>query len=293
MCVGQLCVSGCLGDPECDYLDGDCTIGICNIGVCEQYPFNEGNDCVTGELCKQDGQCTAGACIEDDLDCTALDADCSMGVCDLMTGECVVEVVNEGMPCTDAEGCAIAPYCTAGLCEDPNAGALFYEPFANNMAGWTLETNCAIGNAVAGCGDPGLDHTPTDDNGVAGVVLGGCAPQVVHPYYCLTSPPMDTTALPAVWMTYYRDLYSDYTPYMKNTLEVYNGSSWVILFETLGSPGVNDLDWTYFGYNVSAYSNAAMQFRWCYNIQSGGVFARGSWTVDDVTVSASECNGGD
>jgi len=122
---------------------------------------------------------------------------------------------------------------------------------------------------------------------------GACLPDVLHSYYCLTSPPIDTTALPAVWMTYYRELDSDYTPYMKNVLEVYNGNSWVILFETFGPPGVADANWTYFSYDVSAYSNANMQFRWCYNITSNFILSVGGWTVDDFTVSAAECNGGD
>jgi hypothetical protein len=94
-------------------------------------------------------------------------------------------------------------------------------------------------------------------------------------------------------MTYYRDLYSDYTPYMKNKLEVWNGASWVILYETFGSPGVNDAAWTYFGYDVSAHANANMQFRWCHNIGSNGAFSRGSWNVDDVTVAKNQCNAAD
>ncbi|HLT40459.1 MAG TPA: hypothetical protein VK034_29470 [Enhygromyxa sp.] len=293
MCIGQLCVTGCLGDVECDYLDDGCMQGICNIGKCEQHPLPPGSSCTTGEICKQDGECVQGECIEQDLDCTEFDSGCTLGSCDLETGECVLNIVNEGMPCDDAEGCAIAPYCISGECLDPDGGALFYEPFANNDAGWTLGPNWQIGPAAAGCGNPGTDHSPTADNGVAGVLPGACLPDVLHSYYCLTSPPIDTTALPAVWMTYYRELDSDYTPYMKNVLEVYNGNSWVILFETFGPPGVADANWTYFSYDVSAYSNANMQFRWCYNITSNFILSVGGWTVDDFTVSAAECNGGD
>ena len=49
--LGDICVTGCLGDPDCDYLDEPCKIGICNIGVCEQYDGNDGADCVTGHVC--------------------------------------------------------------------------------------------------------------------------------------------------------------------------------------------------------------------------------------------------
>src|SRR5690606_33438401 len=127
------------------------------IGVCEQYPANNGQSCETGEICKSNGECQAGECVEEDLDCSDFDSDCTVGVCDLDTGECVLEVTNESMPCADADGCAIAPFCSAGVCADPDGGALFYEPFANNDAGWTLDTNWQIGPTSANCGDPATD----------------------------------------------------------------------------------------------------------------------------------------
>ena len=292
-CDNGVCVAPCLGDVDCDYLDGPCLQGICNIGICEQFPANPGGDCTNDEICMANGQCVDGVCVETPLDCTEFDSDCTMGFCDMDSGECAVENINEGMPCAGAVGCTSNPVCGDGVCDDPNGGALFYEDFADNSAGWTLETNWAIGATFAGCGDPATDHSPTDDNGVAGVVLGGCAPTVIHPDYCLVSPVIDTAGLGEVWMTYYRHLWSDYTPYMQNTLSVYNGNSWVILYQTQGSPGIDDGMWTYRPFDVSAYANANMQFRWCYNIGSNGVFSRGSWNVDDVTVAASECNGAD
>jgi hypothetical protein len=294
MCIGNTCVSGCLGDIECAHLDEPCLKGFCNIGACIQYPVNDNLSCATGEVCRTGGTCNAGECVEQDVDCSEFDSGCTAGVCDLDTGECMGAIVNEGLPCYDIAGCFESATCSEGVCANPVGGPLFYEEFANNDAGWELGPNWEIGSAVAGCGDPGIDHSPSANNGVAGVVLGGCAPTgAIHPYYCLTSPIIDTSGMPSVWMTYYRDLWSDYTPFMKNTLEVYNGASWVMLFETLGPPEVNDSEWIYFAYNVSAYANPDMRFRWCYDIQSLGVFQRGSWNVDDVTVALSECNGGD
>jgi hypothetical protein len=292
-CVDNMCFSGCIDDEACADLNDECNVGVCNAGMCETAPANEGGDCASGDLCLVNGMCTAGACMEEPLDCTGLDDQCSVGVCNPDDGSCVAEVANEGMACDDGDSCSDAEVCTAGECIDPGGGTLFYDEFANNNAGWTLGTEWQIGSAVLGCGDPGTDHTLTDNNGVAGVVLGGCATISLHDYYCLTSPIIDTAGQASVWMTYYRDLYSDFTPYMKNKLEVFNGVSWVILFETFGSPGVNDANWTYFGYDVSAHANANMQFRWCHNIGSSGAFSRGSWNVDDVTVAKNQCNAAD
>jgi hypothetical protein len=107
-------------------------------------------------------------------------------------------------------------------------------------------------------------------------------------FYCATSPVVDTSALPSVFVNYWRDLYSDYTPYMKNKIEVWNGNAWVIIFETFGFE-VNDAAWLNFSYDITAHKNAAMRVRWCYNIGNAGAYNRGSWNVDDVTIGQVSC----
>jgi len=204
----------------------------------------------------------------------------------------VAAPANEGNACDDGQSCTANDVCTDGVCTDPdNPDAyLFFEPFADNSANWTLGTNWSIGTAVAGCGDPGTDHTPTNDNGIAGVVRGGCAPagNNINTFFCLTSPAMDSSALPSVFVNYWRDLYSDYTPYQKNKIEVWNGNAWVIIFETFGAPETNDPNWLNFSYDVTAHKNAAMQVRWCYSA-APGAFQRGSWNVDDITIGQVSC----
>ncbi len=71
------------------------------------------------------------------------------------------------------------------------------EDFSDNSAGWTLGTEWQIGPAVvAACSqqasDPAQDHTPTADNGIAGVVIGGCAGTAVHDFHYLESPAVNT-----------------------------------------------------------------------------------------------------
>ncbi|WP_196811806.1 S8 family peptidase, partial [Dolichospermum circinale] len=76
----------------------------------------------------------------------------------------------------------------------------FSDDFANNSKGWTLGTEWQIGAATASTGhvygnpDPGTDNTPTADNGVAGVVIGGNASTAaLHDFYYLTSPVINTS----------------------------------------------------------------------------------------------------
>ena len=288
-CVDGYCFSGCIDDEACASLTDDCSVGVCNEGMCEAAPANEGAACASGGLCLVNGLCNAGTCIEEWLDCTHLDAQCVQGNCNPDDGSCVATPVLEGMACDDDDNCTAAEVCTAGECIDPIGGAIFYEEFANNNAGWTLDNEWELGPAVTGCGDPGTDHSPTANDRVAGVNIGGCAVTSYHSYYCLTSPIIDTAGQTSVWMTYYRDLYTDSLPWMKHKLEVWNGNAWVILFETFWTE-VNDLAWQYVGYDVSAHANANMRFRWCHSIVRFGGFNRGSWNVDDVTVAPVECN---
>lgn len=39
--------------------------------------------------------------------------------------------------------------------------------------------------------DPSEDHSPSDDNGIAGFVIGGSTGNELHPPYYLTSPIVD------------------------------------------------------------------------------------------------------
>src|SRR5262249_27227462 len=138
---------------------------------------------------------------------------------------------------------------------------LFSEGFANNAAGWNLGPEWQIGAATASSGhvyagpDPANDHTATSDDGVAGVVIGGHASTpALHSFSYPTSPAVNTaSATGTLAFEYYRWLNSDYTPYMQNTVEVFNGSTWVTLWATGGSPGVSDSSWAYQSFDITSY----------------------------------------
>ena len=92
-----------------------------------------------------------------------------------------------------------------------------------------------------------------------------------------------------VELEFWRWLNSDYTPYMQNIVEVFDGAAWQVVWETGGFPGVQDAAWTPVAYDVSAYANAAMQVRIGFNIGSNSVYTCSGWNVDDLTVNGVSC----
>jgi hypothetical protein len=178
--------------------------------------------------------------------------------------------------------------------EPGRAATVFFEDFSDNSAGWTLGPEWAIGSATASAGhvyggpDPASDHTPTADNGVAGVVIGGNASLAVHPFYYLTSPAISVTGLPDATLEFYRWLNSDYTPYMQNIVEVFDGVGWHTLWITGGDPGVQDSAWTHQAFDITAYQNANLMLRFGFQIDSGGVFTVSSWNLDDVSITSKD-----
>jgi hypothetical protein len=170
---------------------------------------------------------------------------------------------------------------------------LFTESFANNTQGWTLGTEWGIGSATASAGqgygnaDPATDNTPTADNGVAGVVIGGHATTTLHPAYYLTSPVINLAGTSNVTLNFARWLNSDYTPYMQNTIDVYDGSTWVNIWQTGGAPGIQDNAWTPQTFNISAYVNANFQVRFGVAVGNAGAFTVSSWNIDDVEITSS------
>ena len=121
------------------------------------------------------------------------------------------------------------------------------------------------------------------------MIGGNTSTASVHSYYYLTSPIFDGSGFTGIELSLWRWLNSDYTPYMQNRVEVYNGVEWVVLWETQGSPGVQDSEWAQMTFDVSEHANDAMQMRVGFSVGSTGVYTCGGWNVDDVTVTVTEC----
>lgn len=320
------CINGvveCTPDAQaaaevCNNTDDDCD------GVVDNGNPGGGAACATGLL----GVCAQGVknCVNGVVECTP-NAMPGTEVCNAKDDDCD-GTIDEGNPgggaacqtgipgvCADGTmtcqgGQVICKQnvqpgpeiCNNGLDDNcdgiPDAAPVdyFFEDFSDNSAGWTLGTQWAIGSTLVSSGqnygyaDPALDHTATVDNGVAGVVLGGNASTAIHSAYYLTSPAIDLTVAPGpVYLSYYRWLNSDYAPYMVNTVEVFNGTSWAVIWQSGGSPGVQDTAWNKQFHTVTQYKNAAFQVRFGFSVSSGA-YTVSQWNVDDVQLTNVQCN---
>jgi hypothetical protein len=171
----------------------------------------------------------------------------------------------------------------------------FVETFANNDAGWTLDEEWQIGPAMTSTGheignpDPGTDTTPTMDNGVAGIVIGGNASIEVHGFRYLTSPPIDGTTGPgtSLILSFNRWLNSDRMPWMNNRVEVWDGDSWEVVWES-GMTTITDNAWVPQSFDITAYQNAALRVRFGISTGTDGQnlsWIVSSWNIDDVSVT--------
>ncbi|MEZ4294513.1 MAG: hypothetical protein R3B70_06025 [Polyangiaceae bacterium] len=325
VCINGMCTQG--KPVDCTFLNTDCTVGVCDpaAGGCTAIPVNDGFACDDGLFCTINDSCQAGTCVGGAPMPCAPPGGCFVGFCDEATDKCTSMPGNNGAACDDGSPCTAATTCTNGVCgggtpandgaacddgtsctsgETCNAGLCaggvgptiyFADDFKDNSKGWTLGPEWEIGPAkasVPGVGnpDPAMDHTPTADNGIAGVVIGGNASTNLHDYYYLESPAFDTSgAAGSVILGFYRWLNSDYDPFMHNRIEVYNGNQWITLFTSGGPPGIMDNAWTYVEFDLTAYKNASMRVRFGFDITSGGVFTIGSWNIDDVLVASAGC----
>lgn len=292
MCMtGKTCQGGfCLGGTpkDCNYLNVGCTNGLCDPGT---------------------GQCY-GQAVQPGDTCLQVQAECQVGVC-TPSGQCVPVGQADGDACNDGNSCTFGETCLAGSCQGgQSAGYVIYfsEDFSDNSAGWTFigglkndgtpSQEWQIGPAMASTGthsgnhDPADDTTPTSDNGIAGVVIGGFAAKVVHDYNYIESPTIDTSAAPgSVFLQFRRWLNSDYGPtFMVNRIEAYNGSTWTVVWESGPSPAIFDNAWQHISHDLTAYKSASMKVRFGFRVGSTAVYTVGSWNIDDVIIANQVCN---
>jgi hypothetical protein len=328
--IGCVAAPGNEGGPCDDGQVDPCTTGQCQSAQCVSVPANEGGSCddnlfcTVGEQCIS-GQCGGGApnpcappggcwiasCDENADQCAAVPGN-DGAACDdqspctanttCSNGACINGVpANDGAACDDGMACTSGEFCTTGVCGGGAGPQVYFAAdFADNSQGWILGPEWEIGPAQGSCcssvgADPQTDHTPTQDDGIAGVVIGGNAQTAVHPYHYLESPPFNTANAPGqVILGFRRWLNSDVHPFMHNSIEVWNGSQWITLWTSGSSPGIQDsppagLGWTFIQHDLTNYKNAAMRIRFGFDITSGNVLTVGSWNIDDVLVAAAAC----
>jgi hypothetical protein len=327
-CAGGMCVPGPAVD--CSFLDGVCTVGVCQPGIgCVGVPANDGAACNDGLFCTVGESCLGGMCVGGAPNPCAQPGGCFVGVCNEAADSCVLTPGNDGLPCDDGDvctqgttclagqcafgspanegaacddgsACTTGDVCAAGKCTGTNgAKAYFADDFSDNAAGWTLGPEWEIGPAKLSFGgtigaDPDVDHSPTNDNGVAGVVIGGNTTIELHSAYYLLSPSFSTLGAGPVILGYYRWLNSDYDPFMHSTVEVFDGAAWHLIWSSGPAPGVfdsppNGTGWTYVQHDITAFRSGATRVRFGVDVTSQGAYTVGSWNLDDLLVADAAC----
>jgi hypothetical protein len=173
-----------------------------------------------------------------------------------------------------------------GCCEAP----LFWDDFSTDK-GWTYDDQWERGPAVqAPCAfpffrDPPVDHTASADNFLAGAAIGGCIHSVSSPMSYLTSPEISAGEASNLWLVYWRWLSSEGNDVMDNTVEVFDGQSWVVLWSHDSIAWILDDAWTPMVHDMSAYATDQLRIRFGYSgLNASFALITNSWSLDDVRV---------
>jgi hypothetical protein len=171
---------------------------------------------------------------------------------------------------------------------------LMDESFAG-AGGWEVDGAWEIGTATpslandCGDGDPALDHSADEVHGVAGTVIGGEVGVELAEMAYLTSPPIDSSAVASLTLGYWRSLHTDYPDYMVDTVEVFDGVTWHVVWTNPQLQRVDDLDWTELSHDVSSYRSNQTRVRFGYSIGAVGAFSCAGWSIDDVRLGTRAC----
>jgi hypothetical protein len=329
-CKGGQCVADertCRYEPAPD----DCHVAACNpkTGACDIFvPGNEGltcdaDPCMVSQTC-HNGVCQGGnprdcRAWTDDCHTAACDmahqgcygvaanagnacsagAACNTGVCDA-NGACALTPTVDGTACSDGIACTTGDVCTAGKCAATTGPSVYFsDTFADNALGWTTEGTWMIGHAkdeasypYSQC-KPAKDHTQFGDNGVATTAIGGHEGERVHDFTYLTSPAFDASSAPTLLLTFSYVIQWLNPPYQDAVVEVWNGSTWVGVWEwNQPQPDCLDLHtfkwiWQAAKIDITAHKNAAMKIR--FGLASKLVAASAGWTLDDVALVSAAC----
>ena len=108
----------CKGTPMLCETDNYCSYGECKDGVgCVFRSIKDGTECFTNDKCHTTNTCQNGICtLGPTKDCSHLDSECSQGICDSNSGECVKVAIRERDACNDGLECTLQDQCHNGVC---------------------------------------------------------------------------------------------------------------------------------------------------------------------------------
>jgi hypothetical protein len=159
-CKNGVCGGGT--KKHCESAD-PCNAGACDDATqaCKPVPANDGAGCDDEDPCTNAGVCNGGICDKGTpLDCSHLDTQCTVGVCDQAEG-CIA--APKAGPCDDL----LNSPCTQGECAN---GACVSHP-ANDGASCDDDLYCTIGDTCSNGTCVGQPNTCTNGNTC---VVGSC-----------------------------------------------------------------------------------------------------------------------
>lgn len=107
----------CRTDDDCDASDlGICDVASCVEGKCELSTLPDGVRCDDSDPLTGEDACLSGICAGTSKQCGDDLGPCLKAVRDPISDECVVEPVEDGVPCDDADACTQRDVCERGEC---------------------------------------------------------------------------------------------------------------------------------------------------------------------------------
>lgn len=297
-CQSGACILGtcsappaCHADDECKP-ESPCMQPVCDPGGnCVQIPAFDGDPCEDNDPCTDASACAMGKCFGVPRTCEELAGPCRKPFCNAQTGNCAVEFERPGSFCDDGQQCSRFDACNdLGECAGQPQPPLFSETFIMDQ-GWTLDPMWQIGPAVPtmcgmpGSDDPFIDHS--QDQFLAGLLIGECTPLDGFPMNCLTSPFLGVMGDPEqkLALSYWSQLSNAGEP-MIATVEWFDGQDWWPL-RVIQEP-LFEKEWTL---NTIEFSplQPVLQVRFCQGQMGPAMLSVGGWSIDDVTIGPAAC----
>jgi hypothetical protein len=105
---------------DCTALDGPCTEGDCQSGLCVPKGINDFGACDDGNACTSNDQCGQGKCKGAPKSCGQAST-CHISACNPATGACEEETGDNGAQCDDGDPCTYFGKCQNGTCTKGDA----------------------------------------------------------------------------------------------------------------------------------------------------------------------------
>lgn len=323
------CSNGeCVAEPKRCFFEEPpaCRIAKCNpaTGACDAFdPAPDGTPCEL-DPCTVDAQCKAGKCEGGwPRNCSGWSDECGVGACDVAhegcyrapanagsacatgdacnsgicndEGSCVLTAKNDGGICNDGLSCTQNDVCSSGKCKGTGSGVLLAESFASNANGWTTDAPWAISSPQAPstwC-QPFSDHTGAGDNGVASSSLWDLDGAAPRDFAWLTSPAVDASASTAVSLSFYQLLEWLAPPWQQAVIEVWNGTTWVRVWEHQGEvygcvdESTFEQSWKHVELDLTAYKNSMLRVR--FGLAVSVARTESGWSIDDLSIASTSC----